>query len=108
MAWEIPDILQKEGLLTTWGSDRQDGACCMKRPIMPGLGYQEPVIYCIRVKGTLDPSWSHWFDGMRVEVTSRGETVLTGAVRDQSALHGLLGKIRDMGLPLILVKQIDR
>lgn len=78
----------------------------MKRPITLAFGCHEPVIYCIRVKGTLDPSWSQWFDGMRIEMTPYGETVLTGAVRDQSALYGLLDKIRDLGLPLILVKQI--
>ena len=71
------------------------------------LGCHEPTIYRIRVKGTLDPSWSQWFDGMTVEPTPGGETVLRGAVRDQTALHGLLGKIRDVGLPLLSVKQLE-
>lgn len=65
----------------------------------------ERMVYLIRVKGTLDPSWSEWFDGMAVEATAGGETVLRGPIRDQTALHGLLGKIRDMGLPLLSLQQ---
>ena len=71
----------------------------------PTRDSHEPTIYRLRVKGTLDPSWSAWFDGMGVEATSGGETVLSGPVRDQSALHGLLGKIREMGLSLLSVEQ---
>lgn len=70
------------------------------------LRSDEPTLYRIRVRGTLDSSWSAWFDGMAVEATSGGETVLSGPVRDQSALHGLLGKIRDMGLSLLSVEQL--
>lgn len=68
----------------------------------------EPALYRIRVKGTLDSSWSQWFDDMTVEATPGGETMLTGPVRDQTALHGLLGKIRDMGLPLLSVEKLKR
>lgn len=68
---------------------------------------QEPALYRIRVKGTLDSSWSQWFDGMTVEAIPGGETMLTGHVRDQTALHGLLGKIRDMGLPLLSVEKLN-
>jgi hypothetical protein len=68
----------------------------------------KPTTYLIRVKGTLDPSWSEWFDGMVVEATVDGNTLLTGPIRDQTALHGLLGKIRDMGLPLLSVEQLNR
>ena len=72
------------------------------------LDSHEPTIYRIRVKGTLDSSWSAWFDGMAVEATPDGETVLSGPIRDQSALHGLLGKIRDMGLSLLAVEQLKQ
>lgn len=68
---------------------------------------QEPASYRIRVKGVLDEDWSAWFDGMRVTAQECGETMLTGPVRDQAALHGLLAKIRDMGIPLISVERVD-
>ena len=69
--------------------------------------YHEPAIYEIRVKGILDQCWSEWFDGMTIVSKSNGETWLTGAIRDQTALHGLLGKIRDIGLPLLSVNRVD-
>lgn len=72
------------------------------------LGCHEPTIYRIRVKGALDPSWSQWFDGMTIEATPGGDRMLTGPVRDQTALHGLLVKIRDMGLLLISLEQVKR
>jgi hypothetical protein len=68
---------------------------------------QEPagrVVYEITVQGLLDESWSEWFGGLEVASHESGETVLTGPVRDQSALHGLLSKIRDLGLPLLRVE----
>jgi hypothetical protein len=64
-------------------------------------------VYHIRVKGVLNEEWSDWFEGMNVEAQPRGETLLTGPVADQAALHGLLHKIRDMGLPLVSVKRVD-
>lgn len=76
--------------------------------MIQALEFHEPEIYRIRVKATLDPSWSDWFDGLTVKPTAAGETVLTGPVRDQTALYGLLNKIRDMGLPLLSVEQLER
>jgi hypothetical protein len=64
-------------------------------------------VYRIRVKGTLDKKWSDWFDGLEITPHGTDETVLAGAVADQAALHGLLGKIRDLGLPLLLVKRVE-
>ena len=64
-----------------------------------------PVIYEITVKGILDESWSDWLGGLDVASQESGKTVLTGPVRDQSALHGLLNKIRDLGLPLLRVEK---
>ena len=69
--------------------------------------YDEPGIYQIRVSGVLDDRWSDWFDGFSFNKSSVNETVLTGCVTDQAALHGLLSKIRDIGLPLISVERID-
>jgi hypothetical protein len=67
-----------------------------------------PVIYEIRVKGHLDsPHWSRWFGDMAVKVDENGETTLYGPVADQAALHGLLAKIRDLGLPLLSVNQVE-
>lgn len=68
---------------------------------------QKRDVYRIRVKGVLDGEWSEWFEGMRIEAQPGGETLLAGSVADQAALHGLLHKIRDMGLPLLSVKRVD-
>ena len=66
-----------------------------------------PGRYEIRLKGRLDARWATWFDGLSLSHESDGTTVLTGPVTDQAALHGLLSKVRDLGLPLISVTQID-
>ena len=68
---------------------------------------RKQTIYRIKVKGHLDPCWSEWFDGMTITWQGDGETILSGSVRDQAALHGLLAKIRDMGMALLLVEQLD-
>ena len=59
--------------------------------------------YQIRVKGHLDPLWSHWFDGLTIVNEAHGEAVLAGLIADQAALHGVLMRIRDLGLPLLAV-----
>lgn len=59
--------------------------------------------YRIRVRGELGPEWSTWFDGFDVQVDA-GTTTLAGALPDQAALHGLLARIRDLGLPLVSVE----
>ena len=63
--------------------------------------------YEIRLKGHLDARWAAWFDGLSLSRDSDGTTVLRGPVADQAALHGLLHKVRDIGLPLICVVRID-
>ena len=63
--------------------------------------------YIIRVKNHLDPHWQKWFEGMTITHTRDGETDLTGYVVDQCALHGLLGKIRDLNLTLISVQKVN-
>jgi hypothetical protein len=70
-----------------------------------GPEFDKPAIYQIRVKGVLDEEWSNWFDGLTV-TWQDDETLLTGPVRDQAALHGLLARVRDLGLPLLSVKRI--
>ena len=67
----------------------------------------EPGQYEIRLEGRLHPRWAAWFDGMSLTDESDGTTVLSGPVVDQAALHGLLQKVRDVGLPLISVAQLD-
>lgn len=68
---------------------------------------QNSTIYQIRLKGHLDDYWADWFEGMTITLDDNGETVLTGEVIDQAALHGLLKKIRNLGLSLISVTQVE-
>ena len=63
------------------------------------------MVYQIRVKGHLGSQWAEWFGGLTVTLEDNGETVLTGPVVDQAALHGLLKKVRDLGMPLVSVVQ---
>jgi hypothetical protein len=72
-----------------------------------GHEFDKQGIYRIRVKGNLDRKWSDWFDGFTITPQANDETLLTGPVEDQAALHGLLAKIRDLGLPILLVKQVQ-
>jgi len=65
------------------------------------------VKYEIRLEGSLDETWTAWFDGMQIINEDGGATVITGVVADQAALHGLLAKVRDLGLPLVSVRHID-
>jgi hypothetical protein len=65
------------------------------------------VHYEIRVNGVLDSGWSVWFDGLQVSSDDRGQTVIAGPVVDQAALHGLLAKVRDLGLELLSVRCTD-
>jgi len=69
--------------------------------------YQGPGWYEIRLKGHLDSRWAAWFDGLAITRGNDGTTVIHGPVADQAALHGLLQKTRDLGLPLISVNHTD-
>jgi hypothetical protein len=64
-----------------------------------------PIIYHIILEGHLDPNWSEWLDGMEITSLENGETLLSGPVVDQVALHGLLMKIRDMNLNLVSINK---
>ncbi|GAC1302685.1 MAG: hypothetical protein NVSMB27_42590 [Ktedonobacteraceae bacterium] len=63
----------------------------------------QPLVYQIKIKGHLDRHWTDWFGGLTITLEVNGETLLTGAVVDQAALHGLLRKVRDLGMPLLSV-----
>ncbi len=67
----------------------------------------EPGIYEIRIKGHLDDQWSDWFGGLTITLEDNGDTLITGPVIDQAALHGLLKKVRDLGMPLVSVSPLE-
>jgi hypothetical protein len=64
-------------------------------------------VYEIRIKGHLGPQWADWFGGLAITLESNGDSLLTGPIVDQAALHGVLKKVRDLGLPLISVGCVD-
>ena len=72
----------------------------------PTEKHYEPGLYEIRIKGHLDDRWTDWF-GLTITLEENGITVLTGPVIDQAALHGLLKKVRDLGMSLISVNRVD-
>jgi hypothetical protein len=63
--------------------------------------------YRITIKGHIDGDWSDWFDGLTITLVDNGETILSGPIVDQTALHGVLIKIRDLGLPLLELSRIE-
>ncbi len=67
----------------------------------------QPQCYEIRLKGHLDDRWAEWFEGLTITLEEDGDTLLTGPVIDQAALHGLLKKVRDLGLPLLSVSPVE-
>ena len=63
--------------------------------------------YRIELESTLDENWSEWLGGLTLEHTADGRTILTGELADQCALHGLLARVRDLGIPLLLVARLQ-
>ncbi len=70
-------------------------------------GSSQPQVYQIRLKGHLGSQWTDWFEDLTITLEEDGHTLLTGPVVDQAALHGLLKKVRDLGLPLISVNPVE-
>ena len=73
----------------------------------PTTDPRQPPAYEIRVRGHLGPRWADWFEGLTITLEDNGDTLLTGPVVDQAALHGLLRKVRDLGLPLLSVARLE-
>jgi hypothetical protein len=73
----------------------------------PTTDLRQPMVYQIRIQGHLGSEWTDWFEGLTLTLEDNGETLLTGSVVDQAALHGLLRKVRDLGMPLISVIRVE-
>jgi hypothetical protein len=79
----------------------------MSNELEPKTNSDQPAVYQIRVKGHLGHEWTDWFEGLTITLEEDGNTLLTGPVIDQAALHGLLKKVRDLGMPLISVSSVE-
>lgn len=80
----------------------------MPNEINAKTGASEPVVYQIKIKGHLGCGWSDWFEGLDITLEEGGETLLSGPVADQAALHSLLRKVRDLGTPLLSVTRSEK
>ncbi len=79
----------------------------MSNELEPKPDPNQPVVYQIRIKGHLGSQWRDWFGGLTITLEDNGDTLLTGPVVDQAALHGLLKKVRDLGMPLVSVSPVE-
>ena len=78
----------------------------MSNEITSEIDPGQPMVYQIRIKGHLGREWTDWFGGLAITLEDNGDTLLTGPVVDQAALHGLLKKVRDLGMPLLSVIRV--
>jgi hypothetical protein len=72
----------------------------------PERDADRPLVYQIRIRGHLSPQWQDWFEGLTITLGQDGDTLLTGPVIDQAALHGILKRVRDLGMPLLSVNSV--
>jgi hypothetical protein len=79
----------------------------MSNELNPKINPSQPMVYQIRIKGHLGSQWTDWFEGLTITLEDNGDTLLTGPVVDQAALHGLLKKVRDLGMPLVSVSPVE-
>jgi hypothetical protein len=79
----------------------------MSNDINSEMDPSQPMVYQIRIKGHLGREWTDWFGGLTITALDNGDTLLTGPVVDQAALYGLLRKVRDVGMPLISVIEVQ-
>jgi hypothetical protein len=79
----------------------------MSNELEPKTNSDQSVVYQIKIKGHLSREWIGWFEGLTITLEEGGDTLLTGPVIDQAALHGLLKKVRDLGMPLVSVSPIE-
>ena len=78
----------------------------MSKGLKPNTEPGQPIVYQIRIKGHLGRQWTDWFGSVAITLEDNGNTLLTGPVVDQAALHGLLRKVRDLGMPLLSVNRV--
>jgi hypothetical protein len=79
----------------------------MSNELKPKPVPSQPMVYQIRLKGHLGSQWTDWFEGLTITLEENGDTFLTGPAVDQAALHGLLKKVRDLGMPLLSVNHVE-
>src|SRR5919197_1154014 len=92
-----------------WCSRRSASATACPSPTYDTVHAEviEPVQYEIRIEGVLDERWSCWFDGMQITTQQPGVRAIKGRVAEQAPLHGLIARLRDLGIPLISVRRLD-
>src|SRR6266498_5489941 len=104
MLWSRKERMQRHG------NSSIGGTCTRRRMSETDTSteaHDEVGLYEIRIKGHLDARWAAWFGGLTITREDNGDTLLTGPVVDQAALHGLLRKVRDLGMPLISVILVE-
>ncbi len=84
----------------------RNGHGAMSQELDPQADSSRPMAYQIRITGQLDARWADWFEGLTITLDG-GDTLITGPVVDQAALHGLLKRVRDLGMPLVSVSPVE-
>ena len=92
---------------STWMLNEPQQGKVTPNNLEPETDPSQPVIYQIRVKSHLGSDWTDWFEGLTITLEEDGDTLLTGPLIDQAALHRLLKKVRDLGMPLVSVNPVQ-